>query len=87
MTFSFKKIAVSGFVSLSLLTGSAWAADKKKKTVDTNRETIAKPLSEKEKAKREKKLRDELMGPYRKWLNEDVTYIITDEERAFLLAD
>ena len=81
MTFSFKKIAVSGFVSLSLLTGSAWAADKKKKTVDTNRETVAKPLSEKEKAKREKKLRDELMGPYRKWQNEDVLYIISDEEK------
>ncbi len=81
MTFSFKKIAVSGFVSLSLLTGSAWAADKKKKTVDTNRETVAKPLSEREKAKREKKLRDELMGPYRKWLNEDVLYIISDEEK------
>ena len=81
MTFSITKIAVSGLVSLSLLTGSAWAADKKKKPADTNRETIAKPLSEKEKARREKKLRDELMGPYKKWLNEDVLYIISDEER------
>lgn len=26
-------------------------------------------------------MRKELEGPYRKWLNEDVTYIITDEER------
>lgn len=46
------------------------------------RETVAKPLTEKQKRKREEKLRKELETPYRKWLNEDVTYIITDEERA-----
>ncbi len=46
------------------------------------RETVAKPLTEKERRKREEKLRKELMTPYRKWLNEDVTYIITEEERA-----
>lgn len=56
------------------------AADKKKEA-DTQRETIAKPLSDKEKRRREEKLRKELEGPFRKWLNEDVTYIITDEER------
>src|SRR5678815_2999520 len=48
------------------------------------RETIAKPLTEKQKRKREEKLRKELETPYRKWLNEDVTYIITDEERTAL---
>src|SRR6185437_10769778 len=31
---------------------------------------------------KEKKLRQELETPYRKWLNEDVAYIITDEERS-----
>jgi len=46
------------------------------------RETISKPISEREKKKREEKLRKELETPYRKWLNEDVAYIITDEERA-----
>lgn len=46
-----------------------------------SRETIAKPLSAKEIRKREERLRKELEGPYRKWLNEDVGYIITDEER------
>jgi GWxTD domain-containing protein len=45
------------------------------------RETIAKPLSEKERKRREAKLRKELETPYRKWLQEDVVYIITDEER------
>ncbi len=60
-------------------------AEKKDKGPNTDaegRETIAKPLTEKQKKKREEKLRKELETPYKKWLNEDVTYIITDEERA-----
>jgi GWxTD domain-containing protein len=43
--------------------------------------TVSKPLSKKEQKRREKHLRKELEGPWKKWLNEDVTYIITDEER------
>ncbi len=59
------------------------SAQQKGDTRKTNqRETVAKPLTEKERRKREEKLRKELMTPYRKWLNEDVTYIITEEERA-----
>ncbi|HUO31661.1 MAG TPA: GWxTD domain-containing protein [Bryobacteraceae bacterium] len=46
------------------------------------RETIAKPLTEKQKKKQAEKLRKELETPYKKWLNEDVVYIITDEEKA-----
>ena len=58
------------------------AADKKAKGASGEpRETVAKPLSEKEKRKRDEKLRKELETPFRKWLNEDVAYIITDEER------
>ncbi len=49
---------------------------------DKPKETIAKPLSEKQKKKKEEQLRKELESPYKKWLNEDVAYIITDEERA-----
>ncbi len=45
------------------------------------RETIARPLTEKEKKRNEDKLKKELETPYRKWLNEDVAYIITQEER------
>jgi GWxTD domain-containing protein len=44
-------------------------------------ETVSKPLTDKQKKKREEKLRKELEAPYRKWLAEDVGYIITDEER------
>ncbi len=38
-------------------------------------------MTEKQRKKQEAKLRKELETPYKKWLNEDVTYIITDEER------
>jgi len=55
--------------------------DQKKNTDAQGRETIAKPLTEKQRKKQEAKLRKELETPYKKWLNEDVTYIITDEER------
>ncbi|MCC6862535.1 MAG: GWxTD domain-containing protein [Bryobacterales bacterium] len=63
-----------------LLGDIAWA-QKQGSSGSGQRETIAKPLSEKERRKREERLRKELEGPYRKWLNEDVAYIITDEER------
>ena len=73
-------------ISVFSLACAGWilsAADTKSEAKPTAapRETIAKPLSEKEKKRREEKLRKELETPYRKWLNEDVTYIITDEER------
>ena len=65
-----------------LLLMPSYAADKKGKPAEGARETVAKPLSDKEKKRREEKLRKELLGPYRKWLAEDVLYIITDEERS-----
>src|SRR5438105_798788 len=57
------------------------AADKKAKTDSESRETVAKPMTEKERKRRDAKLRKELETPYKKWLSEDVGYIITDEER------
>jgi GWxTD domain-containing protein len=76
-------------VSLSIIIGLFAAAQQtdqnqpptRKSSTAPQRETIARPLSEREKKKREEKLRKELETPYRKWLNEDVAYIITDEER------
>ncbi len=44
-------------------------------------ETVAKPLTKKQLAKKQKQLEKELAGPWKKWLNEDVVYIITDEEK------
>src|SRR5579875_1944233 len=48
---------------------------------DTDNQTIAKPLTAKQRKKKEKQLEKELAGPWKKWLNEDVVYIITDEEK------
>src|SRR5579872_7150603 len=56
-------------------------SSKKKKSSNSSSETIAKPMTEKQRKKQEAKLRKELETPYKKWLNEDVAYIITDEER------
>jgi GWxTD domain-containing protein len=70
-------LSVSGL----LILGGQLQAEKKSATPPEGRETVAKPMSEKDRRKQEEKLRKELMGPYRKWLNEDVGYIITDEER------
>ncbi|HJT88789.1 MAG TPA: GWxTD domain-containing protein [Bryobacteraceae bacterium] len=75
-------VSLFGLICAVLLS----AADKKSKdsseSATAPRETVAKPLTEKQKKKREEKLRKELETPYKKWLNEDVAYIITDEERA-----
>jgi GWxTD domain-containing protein len=53
-----------------------------KKTDKKTAETTSRPMTDKERKAKEKQLRKELATPYRKWLNEDVTYIITDEERS-----
>ena len=53
----------------------------KKGASSSERETVAKPMTDKQRRKQEEKLRKELETPYKKWLNEDVVYIITDEER------
>jgi GWxTD domain-containing protein len=70
--------------SAGLLLGvlpQAGFAQKKQAKSDAQRETVAKPLSEKDQRRRAEKLRKELESPFKKWLGEDVAYIITDEER------
>lgn len=64
-----------------LLAAQAAQNSDDKEAAAPGRETLAKPLSEKERKRREARLRKELETPYRKWLTEDVGYIITDEER------
>ena len=53
-----------------------------KKTDKKAPETSSRPMTDKERKAKDKQLRKELATPYRKWLNEDVAYIITDEERS-----
>ncbi len=75
--------AISQNASQPAATDQSKSADqsKSKDKKDTKRDTVAKPLTEKEIKKKEAALKKELETPWKKWLNEDVAYIITDEER------
>ncbi len=72
-------------MTTALLAASAVAAQDKNPQSSSSsssaNETISKPLTKKQIAKKEKELEKELAGPWKKWLNEDVVYIITDEEK------
>jgi GWxTD domain-containing protein len=76
-------------ISISVLLGLSLAGpqqdtskNNKPQSPPAQSETNAKPMTEKQRKAKEKKAREELATPYKKWLNEDVAYIITDEERA-----
>ena len=64
--------------SAQATTDSASAQDQKDKSVDP----LKRPLSAKQKKENAKALKQELGKTYRKWLDEDVRWIISDEERA-----
>jgi GWxTD domain-containing protein len=76
-------LALCSLSSLFLIQPGATAQDDSKKTSSSSDqpETIAKPMSERQKKKNQEKLKQELESPYKKWLNEEVVWIITDEER------
>ena len=79
-----RRRSISGLSLSALICIGIFAApqkQEKKNDSATQRETVAKPMTEKERRRKEEKLRKELETPYRKWLNEDVAYIISDEER------
>ncbi|MGO8719698.1 MAG: GWxTD domain-containing protein [Acidobacteriaceae bacterium] len=46
---------------------------------------LKRKLSDKEIREQQKELRQELKGPYKKWLDQDVRWIITDQERSAFL--
>ena len=79
-------IAVAQDASSQSPSTSQPSSTSKSKTASsaTGQETdpLKRPLSEKEKKEREKAFKKEAEGPYKKWLNEDVAWIITDEERS-----
>ncbi len=68
-------------LSTAFVLTTAAPAQTKSNSDSTATETVAKPLSKKQIARKQKALEKELAGPWKKWLNEDVVYIITDEER------
>src|SRR5713226_5831461 len=63
-----------------LLPASLFAQDKPAK-----QEPPAKQESDRERKQRERRLLKELDSQYKKWLNEEVIYIISDEERTAFL--
>ena len=67
-----KSISAVTVISGALIFSGVTYSAEKKKADEGQRETVAKPLTDKERRKREDKLRKELETPYRKWLNEDV---------------
>src|SRR5215831_2025167 len=50
-------------------------------TQDQSGDPLKRPISDKRKKENAKSLKHELRGEYRKWLDEDVRWIITDDER------
>src|SRR5271163_482625 len=46
----------------------------------TTQDPLHRQLSDKEKFKQQKAVKEELKGPYKKWVDEDVHWIITDQE-------
>ena len=75
-----------GIAAFALIAGAGLAEKKDSQnsasgSSSSTDQTVSKPLSKKEIAKKQKALEKELAGPWKKWLNEDVVYIITDEEK------
>jgi GWxTD domain-containing protein len=52
-----------------------------KAVAPTVKTTVAKPMTAKQQKAKEAALKKELETPYKKWLDEDVVYIISDEEK------
>jgi len=64
---------------------SSQSSDASQSPDSQNGDPLKRPMSEKQKKENARSLRRELSKTYKKWLDEDVIYIITDEERkAFL---
>ncbi len=68
-------------LALTLAISQSSAQTGAQKAAPAKRETNAKGLSAKELKKKEAALRKELETPWKKWLDEDVTFIISDEEK------
>jgi len=87
----FRQYFLGALVSLLLLGMSAKAfsqqndsptkPDQANSAGEKQSDPLKRPLTEKQKKENAKSLKQELGKTYKKWLDEDVAYIITDEER------
>ncbi len=77
------RLTVAGISTILLLSQSAIAQSKKDGSASSSSgdETVSKAPSKKELRRKQKALEKELAGPWKKWMNEDVVYIITDQEK------
>jgi GWxTD domain-containing protein len=80
-----RRILLSAIVTGVIWIGSAWAQDAtptdQKKGQDQQVDPLKRPLSQKQQKEKAKSLKQELSKEYKSWLNEDVAWIITDEEK------
>ncbi len=68
-------------IPAALVLATAVSAQTSSNSDNHANETVSKPLTKKQLARKQKALEKELAGPWKKWMNEDVVYIITDEEK------
>jgi GWxTD domain-containing protein len=82
-SLAFRLQFLVGIAAAALLAGFGAAQDKDSQSSSSSSsdQTVSKPLTKKQIAKKQKALEKELAGPWKKWMNEDVLYIITDEEK------
>lgn len=73
--------ALCVFLLVSLVGAVSIAVAQDSKS-ETDKDPLKRPLSEKQKKENAKSLKQELSRTYKKWLDEDVRWIISDEERA-----
>ncbi|HET8667554.1 MAG TPA: GWxTD domain-containing protein, partial [Terriglobales bacterium] len=83
---SFTKWSLLLLMSLTLLGGTAVAQSKSggDQNASQNQQEVdplKRPLTDKQKKENAKRFKQEVGQSYKKWLNEDVRWIITDEER------
>jgi GWxTD domain-containing protein len=79
--FSRRALGLCLGVVVCLVPSGLSAQNTQKNPKDLVNQSEAPGLSDKDKARQKQSLQQELSGAYKKWLDEDVAYIITDEER------
>jgi GWxTD domain-containing protein len=75
------KLSLVVLCGLGCLMVPAAAQKNNKNKAAQQGETIAKPMTDKQRRQQQDRLRKELETPFKKWLEQDVGYIISDEER------
>jgi GWxTD domain-containing protein len=80
--FLFLTMMGAGVLAAQQTTGSSAQTDgvSKGPTITEQPDPMKRPLSDKEKIAQQKAVKQELKGVYNKWVNEDVRWIITDQE-------